>query len=705
MSPLASKVVDRFRQAGRAIPIDKGSIRSIQRAISSELGDRINRRRDPSQPLGEIDYIALDAKLYNIKRGEMSVRVLVDSEVRPTESSIIDASFGGKDTIKITLNGRLPATHFMTSRDFQIELFNTILHEATHAAESGILGQPKYEYGRGQTLDMRRYVNDPHEVRARMQEIVHQVLRVYDREYPRLSGSEGQKIQKLMEGTPTWLEVGKYFTSDSARKILQAVVRAIEEYRAEDKTASCDRNQQMDPVTLRVAARFYQSSVKALDLDWVESLRKDFLTLTKNLPRVKDYKTAIRLSEAFNIYRSNFDELFFEQFLNRDLKYNSAVSDDIAKGFDQRLRAPAWQFYIELSLPIRRADDYWSEEACFANFEKEAPKWKARIQRKAQVFWKEMKDAIQDYEHFTKKPGGFDVKVPDVDRVQMEGFQLIMRSYDSNDEHNRRELEIFKEGLKDYRQRASSVMPILLQKQLPLIIEFQATLDKGGTYNPGGTITFYASSALSKGPKWVTHALAHEMGHHLFKTYLSGGAREFWTAAIKGDYGDLNVQELLDKWPGDIWAFQFPETLGEKDPILALQVDAISHDPSYVGSRGDLQKKEDFQRLLDQGIKTLRVPQTPITGYASKNPEEAFCEAIGLLVSYGPRAVHEKIRGWLEVVLPGQTKLANERPYSQSASGGHYTELCSKCGTVISQCRCMSPHKEIRYGLCPECAK
>ncbi len=34
---------------------------------------------------------------------------------------------------------------------------------------------------------------------------------------------------------------------------------------------------------------------------------------------------------------------------------------------------------------------------------------------------------------------------------------------------------------------------------------------------------------------------------------------------------------------------------------------------------------------------------------------------------------------------------------------GHYIELCRECGTVISQCRCMNPTKETRYGICDAC--
>jgi len=398
------------------------------------------------------------------------------------------------------------------------------------------------------------------------------------------------------------------------------------------------------------------AAVKQLDLDWLEKLRKDFLTLFKNLPRVNDYQTADKLRNAFITYRKNFEELFFENFLNRDLSYASGVEDDWAKWVNGKLRAPAWQFAAELSMPMSYPDAYLNEAMVFLRYQEKASQWKARAQRKALVFWKEVKEVLDWYQQSRKKPG-FQVTTPDVDQIELEGFKIIMKGY-TEDEHSEEALEKIKEGLKAYRQRASKTVPLLLQKQVPIRIEFRATMDKGGDYGQG-LITFYSSSVINKDPKWVTHVMAHEMGHHIWKNYLNGEARSFWSTAISGDYGDLDIQELLDNWPGDAWAFQFPEVMGSVDSILALQVDAISHDPSYSRGSSELQKKEDFQRLLDQGQKTIKVPKSPITGYANKNSEEAFCEAIGLLVAYGPRAVHEKVKWWLDVVLPGAIKQAN----------------------------------------------
>ena len=409
----------------------------------------------------------------------------------------------------------------------------------------------------------------------------------------------------------------------------------------------------------RVLARY--AAMQQLDLAWVEKYRKDFLTLMKNLPRVQDYKTAHVLREAIAIYRKNFDEVFFERFLKHDLKYTSDLNDADAKWLDDRLRKIAWAFSIDLSLPIGFAGNnyYNSEEMCMSRYKENLPKWEARMRRAAQAFWKEMKEVVDWYSTYKHKPG-FSVKVPDLERTQLEGFQFVMKGYDDNEPYHREALAIIKEGLHIYRQRASQVLPLLLKNPCVITLDFEAILDKGGSYDRAGQITFWACSVVNKSPKYAAHILAHEHGHHLFHTVLSGGAKKFWDTAIREDFGDLDIQDLLDKWPsGSVWAFEFPEKMGQKDPVLALQVAALSQKASI--STRELNTKEDFQKLLDNGTKTLKVPKTPITGYANKNPEEAFCETIGLLVAYGPRAVDPVVRQWLDIVLPGEVRTASSK--------------------------------------------
>ena len=38
-------------------------------------------------------------------------------------------------------------------------------------------------------------------------------------------------------------------------------------------------------------------------------------------------------------------------------------------------------------------------------------------------------------------------------------------------------------------------------------------------------------------------------------------------------------------------------------------------------------------------------------------------------------------------------------------SHGHFVEYCTECKKVISQCRCMSNDKTVKYSICKECQK
>ena len=410
-----------------------------------------------------------------------------------------------------------------------------------------------------------------------------------------------------------------------------------------------------------------------LDGPWVDKMRKDFLTLLKNVPRVKNYTEARTLSKALHTYGERFNELFFVQFLNKSLKYEeTSLSDQDRSYIDQKLRKVGWSFYIELGPPIQHADAYYSEEARFAQWEQEKDRWANRLKSKARAFWTDMSETIQWYERIRMKwkddPEKIRVKTPDIDQLTLSGFRVRIQGYDPSVSYMPSALEQVKWALEDYRQKAKQRLPILLQKQLPLIIDFEGGLSTGGSYH-GQYIWLNATSAIGSKDTatTMTKTLAHEMGHHIFKSVLSKEATELWYALIRGDYGDLDLRELLQKWPSSVtWAMDFSESIRESDPILSLQVATVSegYQPGGFAGRG-LDKREDFQAMLDKGETKLRVPQTPITGYAGKNSEEAFCETVGLLVAYGPRAVHEKIRSWLDVVLPGQVKLAQVEAYER----------------------------------------
>jgi hypothetical protein len=59
----------------------------------------------------------------------------------------------------------------------------------------------------------------------------------------------------------------------------------------------------------------------------------------------------------------------------------------------------------------------------------------------------------------------------------------------------------------------------------------------------------------------------------------------------------------------------------------------------------------EIQALRDKQ-EALHVPTFPVTGYGATNPEEAFCDAVGLYVAYGPGAVLEPVREILFRLAP-----------------------------------------------------
>jgi len=83
------------------------------------------------------------------------------------------------------------------------------------------------------------------------------------------------------------------------------------------------------------------------------------------------------------------------------------------------------------------------------------------------------------------------------------------------------------------------------------------------------------------------------------------------------------------------------------------------HDPGYRRVANWLFADGIRKYLDDGGDPVVRVPTNPITGYSGKNSDEAFCEALGNLVAYGPKAVPDVVLGMLRSVLGGGVKIAS----------------------------------------------
>jgi hypothetical protein len=400
----------------------------------------------------------------------------------------------------------------------------------------------------------------------------------------------------------------------------------------------------MDPIVRVVVAR-YKKIAETLDKAWVTKMRADFLTLMKNLPRIQDYDTAVRVSNALKIYRENFKKFIFDALLhNKERRIPASL---------ELVRKVAWDFYLELQLPLKLPDGkYLTESGSFEQFLQDKNAWEKKVKAKAQKCWKLLND------HVEAQAEPLSVSFPGEQRVSLEGFRVTFVGYDPDDEWQADVLERFKASLKTFRARASRVCPWMLKHEIPIKADFvNCGLDLGGRYGQG-VMTFCMLTLSGEGINHGVAVLAHEMGHHLYKQ-LSGKAQEFWETAIRQDYGPLDLEDLLRVWPENLQYYdQFVEYMAPRDPVLALQVDVLGMEAHNKGS--GLGNREDFQEVLDSGRTSLPVPKHPITAYAGKNAEEAFCDVLRNLVAFGPSTVLDEVKHWLSIVIPGEIRLASK---------------------------------------------
>jgi hypothetical protein len=639
--------LESFRSVlARTVPMDKSSVMRFTEFLERQLEELASKHDGPfgRKVLGQWPY-----EIRGVD-GEM-ISTYVRFETVPTRdtSYILDGGVGflrGTPIVVVQLNGTLDADALRKGAEshvIKVQLYNMLIHEFTHVAD-------KYTRGVGRGGDelsedeLRNnpaaYYNNPAELHAFMQEVVDQVSQRFIH-YEKLEKRFGQKaLGMLLNMSDTWGKVSPYWTERNKQKVLKSVYQALEDWK-QSKTA-----------TGRVLARYRGALTKTIDVSWVENLRKDFLTLMKNLPRVTNYQTGAKLRDGFKFFSKNFKKWVFDEFLNPRKEENNSTFEGIRKS--------AWDFYIEMSMPLGYPDDgYNTEEMLFARYEGEKRTWEQRIRAKAQKFWKDLKDTLAYV-----KDQKAEVVVPDIDRLVIEGFQAEVRGFDPTADWQQQSLAKIKEALRQYRRKASARLPWLIQKQLPLVLNFQSKLNEGGLYQ-NDHITIAMGALAGEPPEWGVHILAHEMGHHLYR-HLSGAAQKFWESAILQDYGPIDLRELLGAWPDSwTWASDFVDKMALRDPVLALQVDVISRGEN--GSK-TYDKREDFQLALDGGKTKLDAPKHPITGYAGKNPEESFCEAIGRLVGYGPATVLPQVRQWLDIVIPGEIKTASVIHFSMHPS-------------------------------------
>lgn len=385
----------------------------------------------------------------------------------------------------------------------------------------------------------------------------------------------------------------------------------------------------------------------------VQQLRRDFLTFMKNTKRADSYDKAIRWLDAMNRWSRGLEDYLYKQVLGdlNDMKFRGDVDEGWAKYWDDEIRKGTWPFVIDAAPPISHADRDIGEDSQFYRFRERLPKWERRVRREARKAWKVLSEFVEWYEQ--REGETFLVNEPTDETIKVEGFDVILHGADDLSDYMQtqlpEEMDKLFAGLKHYKSRVSKVFPLLLRQKLPIQVDFRCGLDEGGRYE--GRYVMLCPTAFAN-PKRVAKIMAHEMAHDVWQRYLTREKQNAWERFISGNYGKLNLRKLGEML-GKESTFENKKVMRE-DPVLYLQMMGLYDSPLTKHQMQNIFNGDELLEAVNNGSlpEEVNVQAKPISGYAAKNPTEAFCEAVGLLVAYGPGAVFEEVRELLKSLLP-----------------------------------------------------
>ena len=352
------------------------------------------------------------------------------------------------------------------------------------------------------------------------------------------------------------------------------------------------------------------------------------------------------------------------------------------------------QFYLDRGLSatreeaVREAQRYHdrrplptkaeAEAIAVSKWKAEAVKWTRRLRGKARKAWDTLNRYVDWLESWRGGKRPLEVIHPEEEVVPLAGFRVIFRGFAESPYKD--ELESVRVGLERYRKAITARAPLLLKMTPPIFIEWTSEPTTSGS-----AAAYYTPNRVSITP-WVigrdidrfVKTMAHEVGHHLFHVYLSKDAKDAWAQFIRNDYRDLDLREALAVMDKVGAKSIIDESLMREDPILHIQLSTLMNDPGY--SRvADWLFASGIRKYLDAGGNPIiRVPKNPITGYAGKNSDEAFCEALGNLVGYGPKAVPDAVLKMLRSVLGDGVRIASRVAAAWLTRTAHRTAAAPK---------------------------
>ncbi len=286
----------------------------------------------------------------------------------------------------------------------------------------------------------------------------------------------------------------------------------------------------------------------------VEAFRRAYLAAITAARNAGDYREALRARDTLAELAATYGA--YLRGLRAGLDAAGIAPKAVASFVAKVSLAPG-----VFSPPIEeRSLAAWQRDA-FQTFTRRRGEWERAAWSRAQVAFADLASLA------SSRP--VTLYVARAERVVVEGVSVGLRPM--AERTAARALDVLAEALRLLRVQRR--VPWLLARMPPLVLTVECVSDGvrvAGGYEPSRrTVEVCASLAADETPRELARTLAHEAGHHVWRTSLSGAAQAAWEAFRKGGH----------------W----------------------------------------------------------ISDYAQKNAEEAFCEALGLLAAYGPRAVGAEV--------------------------------------------------------------
>ena len=386
---------------------------------------------------------------------------------------------------------------------------------------------------------------------------------------------------------------------------------------------------------------------KVLDVQRVKAFRKDFITLMKNVKIVSSYEQATEWKHHFNIWHERFEEFIFTHLLGdlKNMKFRGDITDSQAEYWDDKIRSDLWDFTTEARVPMFLTDDYWSEESRYRQYQQEVGKWERRVRRRSRRAWTTLQEFVKWYQ--SERSEEMNVLEPVEFTYQIAGRNVLLRLLPDSRVDAKDAIKKLTKAFRIYDSRVGSV-PGLSKVKMPIVVDLTLRgIDKGGEYKRG-ELWLYAI-AFSDNPKGLAKVIAHEYCHRLWHM-IGSKSQDIWVGFVRGNLGVLDLSEVLRDYGNEQFLWD-NNKIKRKDPILYLKIQQLYDMPSTRQFKNMLTMEQLREYIGRTNESNVWVNASPISGYAGKNPEEAFCEAMSLWCVYGNRAVLPEVRAILEQIV------------------------------------------------------